>query len=109
MNRFRYLRAIQAQFRVHSVCAILGPRQVGKTTLARAFIEQEGVKAHFFDLEDPVDLVRLENPMTTFSNLPHQLIVIDEIQRRPDLFPVCGLELLATDDFKHIMQSVLKK
>ena len=74
---------------VHPACAILGPRQVGKTTLARMFLEQTSPKNfHFFDLENPLDLARLENPILTLSKLPDKLIVIDEIQRAPELFPV---------------------
>jgi predicted AAA+ superfamily ATPase len=45
-------------------------------------------KVEFFDLENPLDLARLENPMLTLSRLNNQLIVVDEIQRRPELFPV---------------------
>ena len=76
-------------FRVHPACAILGPRQVGKTTLARMFLEQDSPENfHFFDLENPLDLARLENPMLAFSKLAGNLIIIDEIQRAPELFPV---------------------
>lgn len=89
MIRKEYLQKINAQFRVHSVCALLGPRQVGKITLARDFAKQIGTEnAVFFDLENPLDLARLENPMLTLSFDTEKLVVIDEIQRRPDLFPV---------------------
>lgn len=64
------------------VVAILGPRQCGKTTLAKM------VKAdHFFDLENPRDLVRLENPQTTLEKL-RGLVVIDEVQLLTGLFPL---------------------
>lgn len=63
------------------VVALIGPRQCGKTTLSRALGE-----AHRFDLEDPVDLARLEDPVLALSSLKG-LVVLDEIQRRPDLFP----------------------
>lgn len=63
------------------VVAILGPRQCGKTTLSRALGE-----AHRFDLEDPVDLARLEDPVLALSSL-RGLVILDEIQRRPELFP----------------------
>jgi len=89
MQRPKYLKEIEIQFRVHPICALLGPRQVGKTTLARMYIEKyfkRNVK--FFDLENPFDLARLENPMLALSGLSDQLIVIDEIQRRPELFQV---------------------
>lgn len=67
------------------VVALIGPRQCGKTTLARQFVPMES--ANYFDLEDPVSLARLDQPMTALQGL-HGLVVIDEIQRRPDLFPV---------------------
>lgn len=88
MFRERYLKEIENQFRVHSVCAILGPRQVGKTTLAKHYVEQNNKDAIFFDLEDPLDLSRLENPMFALSNVESSLVVIDEIQLVPDLFKV---------------------
>ncbi len=89
MKRPKYLKHIVMNFRVHPAVAILGPRQVGKTTLARMFLEQNyPTNFHFFDLENPLDLARLENPMLTLSKLSDTLIVIDEIQRLPELFPV---------------------
>jgi len=66
------------------VTALLGPRQCGKTTLARTF----GVpRENYFDLEDPLDLARLENPRDVLGGLSG-LVVIDEFQRRPELFPI---------------------
>jgi uncharacterized protein len=67
------------------IVALIGPRQCGKTTLARMFVPSDSV--NYFDLEDPVSLTRLEEPITALSDLTG-LVVIDEIQRRPDLFPV---------------------
>lgn len=64
------------------VVAIVGPRQCGKSTLARTF---EAV--HFFDLENPRDLALLDQPQLALEGLSG-LIVIDEIQRAPDLFPL---------------------
>ncbi len=75
------------------VIALLGPRQCGKTTLARRFVSPES--PHYFDLEDPLSLARLDEPMTALRNLTG-LVVIDEIQRRPDLFPI--LRVLADRD-----------
>ncbi|MBS1988536.1 ATP-binding protein [Candidatus Dependentiae bacterium] len=87
-KREEYLQKIEQHFRVHSVCAILGPRQVGKTTLARTFVqEKRDGNARFFDLEKAVDLARLDNPMAALSIDPDRIIVIDEVQMRPDLFP----------------------
>lgn len=64
------------------VTAILGARQSGKTTLANQLKFQ-----HYFDLENPQDLAGLENPQLTLENLKG-LIVIDEIQRKPEIFPI---------------------
>lgn len=87
MQRPYFLSQIDRQFRVHSVCGILGPRQVGKTTLAREYAKQFQ-SVYFFDLENPLDLARLDNPMLFLSSVTSDLIVIDEIQRRPELFPI---------------------
>ncbi len=87
MKRLEFLEKIDFQFKIHSVCGLLGPRQVGKTTLAKQYV-QNIPNAHSFDLENPFDLTRLENPMLTLSNIQSDLIVIDEIQFRPDLFPI---------------------
>jgi predicted AAA+ superfamily ATPase len=66
------------------VTALLGPRQCGKTTLARTF----GVsRENHFDLEDPLDQARLQNPRDVLGNLTG-LVIIDEFQRQPDLFPI---------------------
>lgn len=89
MKRNSYLIDIKQQFRIHPACAILGPRQVGKTTLAKMFLEIDSpTNFHFFDLENPIDQSRLENPMLTLSKLTNQLIIIDEIQRAPEIFPI---------------------
>ncbi len=64
------------------VTAILGPRQCGKTTLARTLVAD-----FYFDLENPQDLARLEQPQLALEDLTG-VIVIDEIQRTPDLFPL---------------------
>jgi uncharacterized protein len=67
------------------IVALVGPRQVGKTTLAREFVEFGS--SHYFDLEDPAALSQLQSPEIALGSLVG-LVVIDEIQRRPDLFPV---------------------
>jgi len=77
------LAQIARSFRVHSIVALLGPRQSGKTTLARIIEKQE--PCTYFDLENPVDTRRLSAPMSVLEKLPG-LVVIDEVQRRPDLF-----------------------
>jgi uncharacterized protein len=86
--RDQYLQIIQKQFKVHKVCALLGPRQSGKTTLAHQYIATQQASMTFFDLEDPTDLAKLENPKLVLEELDGLIIIIiDEIQRRPDLFP----------------------
>ena len=69
----------------HPVAVLTGPRQCGKTTLARELVPEDSV--NYFDLEDPISFQRLEEPMTALQSLAG-LVVIDEIQRRPDLFPI---------------------
>lgn len=81
------LREIRALLRTSPVVAILGPRQIGKTTLAREVARTWQGPTTTFDLEDPRDLGRLADPTTTLAPL-RGLVVIDEIQRRPELFPV---------------------
>jgi len=67
------------------VVALLGPRQCGKTTIARQFVPADSL--NYFDLEDSKSLARLADPGLALSNL-RGLVVIDEVQRRPQLFPV---------------------
>lgn len=67
------------------VTAVLGPRQCGKTTLARTFVPAGS--PNYFDLEDPAALEAMQSPMTTLGPL-EGLVVIDEAQRQPGIFPV---------------------
>lgn len=76
---------IKTSLKRSRVVALIGPRQAGKTTIARTLVPIDSL--NYFDLEDPVSLARLEQPMTAMGDL-EGLVVIDEIQRRPDLFPV---------------------
>jgi uncharacterized protein len=66
---------------------LLGPRQCGKTTLAREFAEKKDAASRFFDLEHPADEAALRNPLLALERL-RGLVVIDEVQRMPELFPV---------------------
>jgi predicted AAA+ superfamily ATPase len=75
---------LRARLRASPAVALLGPRQCGKTTLARRLAADRS--SHYFDLEHPADLARLDEPFTALARLKG-LIVIDEVQRRPDLFP----------------------
>ena len=68
--------------------ALLGSRQVGKTTLAKAIAAELGEQAVYLDLELPSDLARLQDAEGYLGQHAHRLVVLDEVQRRPDLFPV---------------------
>jgi predicted AAA+ superfamily ATPase len=85
ITRRSTLDAIQAALARNPIAVLTGPRQCGKTTLARELVREDSV--NYFDLEDPASLARLDEPMTALGPL-RGLVVIDEIQRRPDLFPV---------------------
>ena len=79
------LALVRTALRRSRVVALLGPRQCGKTTLAREFISADS--PNYFDLEDPTSLARLAEPETSLRPLKG-LVVIDEVQRRPELFPI---------------------
>lgn len=85
VNRPGLLSRVRNGLRSSPAVALLGPRQCGKTTLARQLAVES--QSAWFDLEDPIDLARLAEPMTALGKL-RGLVVIDEVQRRPDLFPV---------------------
>jgi len=78
---------ITSKLEQNPVVAILGPRQCGKSTLAKA-ITQKHKNVVFLDLERPSTLTRLEDPELFFSVNKNKLICLDEIQRSPNLFPV---------------------
>lgn len=84
--RKRYLDLISQELEIHSVVAIIGPRQVGKTTLAKEFAAKHKQAFTHFDLENPIHLSQLENPVLALESL-EGLIIIDEIQLKPNLFP----------------------
>jgi predicted AAA+ superfamily ATPase len=83
--RPQILLQIRRALRRSRVVALLGPRQSGKTTLARRIVPADS--PNYFDLEDPAGLARLTEPITSLASL-RGVVVIDEVQRRPDLFPV---------------------
>lgn len=85
IQRQWYLERLSKAIVRSPVTALLGPRQCGKTTLAREFTKNR--PAHFFDLESPPDRARLQNATLVFSSL-EGIVVIDEIQAMPELFPV---------------------
>ena len=83
--RGHYLARVKKALGRNPVVALLGPRQCGKTTLARQVLPDGNLQ--YFDLEDPVVAHLMENPMTALQGL-RGLVVIDEAQRQPGLFPV---------------------
>lgn len=87
IRRTRHARAVLGLLARHPVAAILGARQVGKTTLARGLRLDGKAPSAWFDLEDPAHLARLADPMLALRGL-RGLVVIDEVQRLPSLFPV---------------------
>ena len=87
LQRTAYLATLRQRLGESPVVALLGPRQAGKTTLARMLAESWGGVVHNFDLESPADLARLANPELALRPL-EGLVILDEVQRRPELFPL---------------------
>ncbi len=85
IQRLTIFSTLKAAIQRSRVVVLSGPRQCGKTTLARELLSEDS--ANYFDLEDPASLARLDEPMTALRPLKG-LVVVDEVQRRPDLFPV---------------------
>lgn len=85
VERKRLRARIEERLATSPVVSVLGPRQAGKTTLAREVAK--GRTATIFDLEDPRALARLEHPLSALEPL-EGLVVIDEVQRMPELFPL---------------------
>lgn len=87
IRRDQELETLRRLLSQHPVVGIVGARQVGKTTLARSLVARTKGSSSIFDLENPEDLARLGDPMLALKELKG-LVVIDEIQRYPGLFPV---------------------
>jgi predicted AAA+ superfamily ATPase len=85
--RSRHLTRLHTLLAESPIVAIIGARQIGKTTLARQLAQQTAAPITVFDLENPRDLARLEDPLLALEGL-EGLVVLDEIQRRPELFPI---------------------
>ena len=87
VDRLEHLQRVRQLIKRSPAVAILGPRQVGKTTLADGVRRSWNGPVTAFDLEDPGDLASLADPMLTLR--PQRgLVILDEVQRRPELFPV---------------------
>jgi uncharacterized protein len=85
IDRQSDIRLVRTALRRSRVVALLGARQCGKTTLARQFVPADSI--NYFDLEDPQSLARLSEPDIALRPLKG-LVVIDEVHRRPELFPL---------------------
>ena len=85
--RSEHLRRIRLLLREFPVVAVLGARQVGKSTLARQLVASRRAPATWFDLENPADLARLADPGLELRPL-RGLVVLDEIHRLPGVFPL---------------------
>ncbi len=90
LDRSQTISRVTAALRRSQVVLLFGPRQAGKTTLARGFVKPDS--PNYFDLETPADAARLAEPMIALARLKGT-VIIDEIQRRPELFP--ALRVLA--------------
>ncbi|MBU0455408.1 MAG: ATP-binding protein [Pseudomonadota bacterium] len=86
MKRTYFLQQLHSAFNTHPIVAILGPRQCGKTTLSRQYAASQP-DVTFFDLEDSRDLAKLQDPALALASLKG-LVILDEIQRVPELFPI---------------------
>lgn len=85
IKRLNLVRQVHRAIQRSRIVALLGPRQCGKTTLAREFLPPHD--KNYFDLEDTDVLLRLEDAKSELAGL-RGLVVIDEIQRKPELFPL---------------------
>lgn len=84
--RPKHLHDLQGLLKSFPVVGIIGPRQVGKTTIAKQLAAERKGDTHHFDLEDARDVARLSDPELVLEPL-RGLVILDEIQRRPELFP----------------------
>jgi uncharacterized protein len=85
VDRKYFRKLVQEALQIFPVCALIGPRQCGKTTLANT-IKGSFDPVYHFDLEDPYDLKKMDSPKLLLESL-EGLVIIDEIQLRPELFP----------------------
>jgi len=87
VNREKELEELGGLLERHRIVGIIGARQVGKSTLVTEYLKTVSVPTHVFDMENPDDEARLSEPMLVLKELTG-IVVIDEVQRHPDLFPV---------------------
>jgi predicted AAA+ superfamily ATPase len=94
IERSSHLRAVERLLSRFPVVGLLGARQVGKTTLASAIGRAFDGAVTRFDLEDPAAVARLADPMLALGGL-EGLVILDEIQHRPDLLPASAFWRIA--------------
>ncbi|MBN1184487.1 MAG: ATP-binding protein [Bacteroidales bacterium] len=82
------LQKLHSTLTYFPVTGIIGPRQVGKTTLSRIVAENMNKDCIYIDLENPKDISKLTDPVLFFETQKEKCIILDEIQRRPELFPI---------------------
>lgn len=87
LKRYRYKDCID-NIQYFPVLGIVGPRQVGKTTLSKQLIQSMDKEAVYIDLENPADEAKLTDPQLFFEANQDKCIILDEIQRKPELFPI---------------------
>ena len=87
IRRSTHIATVRRLLGENRVVALLGPRQIGKTTLARQVARGWGSDSEYFDLESQSDLARLADPLLAPAEPLRGLVVLDEIQRRPEIFP----------------------
>ena len=87
IDRESQAQKIIGRLKQFPVVAILGARQVGKTTLSLSIAETYRGPTHWFDLESPPDLARLADPYLALESL-RGLVVLDEVQHLPEVFPI---------------------
>ncbi len=87
LSRLDHLKTVKAELSRFPVVALVGSRQSGKTTLARLLAKAWKGETHWFDLENPGDAAALSQPALSLPELKG-LVIIDEVQRLPDLFPL---------------------
>jgi predicted AAA+ superfamily ATPase len=103
IQRVKELQILKDRLKHSPVVAILGPRQCGKTTLSRQFARTiKNKDIHFFDMENPNDLARLDNPTLALQDLDG-IIIIDEVQRSPELFPVLRVLVDECPNVKYVL------
>ncbi len=91
---FRFVQDQILRFIQHfPVVAIIGPRQVGKTTLAKMLVPGLTKPSVYIDLENPADHAKFSEPLLFLQANRSSIMVIDEVQRKPDLFPILRSEI----------------